>query len=159
MKAPKKESKVLRDEQTFTTTRKQWPIKWIESDFQPDGKRSVEFKKAIWIELFRGVEFFPSRFVAKVLKDAALMKNRDPKEINVEKLREFLEGYVESTRQVGVMHFDKRPRPNTQIELEDELSDAYGTMRQQDSVIHQQSEQLEDLRKRLAAAEKKGGAA
>jgi hypothetical protein len=150
MKKPKKESKVLREEQTFTTTRKSWPIQWLAGDFRTEGKRSVEVKKSIWIELYRGVEFFPSRFIAKVLKDPALMKGRDPKEVNVDDLREFLEGYVVSTRQVGVMHYDKRPRPNTQIELEDELTDAYTTMRQQDSIIQQQSEQLEALRKRLA---------
>lgn len=150
----KKESKVLREEQTYTTTKKQWPIMWLPGEFRTDGKRSVETKKAIFIELYRSVEFFPSRFVAKVVRDPALMKGRTPKEIDVDALREFLEGYVETSRQVGVMHFDKRPRPNTQIELEDELSEAYTTMRQKDSVIHQQSEQLADLRRRLAAGGK-----
>lgn len=148
----KKASKVLRDEQTFTTTKKKWPIMWLPGEFTLEGKRSVETVKSIFIDLHRGVEFYPSRFVAEVLKNPALMKNRDPKPVNAEALTAFLEAYVENTRQVGVMHYDKRPRPNTQIELEDELNDAYGTMRQQDSVIQQQSEQLEELRKRLAKA-------
>lgn len=158
MKTPtrKKESKVLREEQTYTTTKKQWPIMWLPGEHQMEGKRSVEAKKAIFIELYRGVEFFPSRFIDGVLKNPALMKGRTPADISVDALRNFLEGYVETTRHVGVMHYDKRPRPNTQIELEDELTEVYAANRQKDSVIAQQSEQLEDLRRRLAEAQKGG---
>lgn len=158
---PKKESRVLRQEQTYTTTKKRWPILWLQGEYRMEGKRSVEVAKSVFIELFRGVEFFPSRFVRELLKDPTLLKGRDPKEMKedalVERLVEFLEAYVERTRHVDVMYFERRPRPNTQIELEEELKDAYATSRQQASVIASQEDQLADLRKRLAAAEKKGG--
>jgi hypothetical protein len=148
---PKKESKVLRDEQTFTTTKKKWPILWLAGESEQVGTRTVETKKAVWIELYRSVEFFPSRFVAEVLKDPLLMKGRDPKDVTVEKVAAFMEAYVENTRHVAVMYYDKRPRPKMQVDLEDELNEVYGTVRQQASVIQQQAEQLEALRERLKA--------
>jgi hypothetical protein len=159
----KPESKVLREEQTYTTTKKRWPIMWKAGEHVTEGKRSVEVKKSIFLELYRDVEFYPSRFVKAMLKDPVLTKGRSPKELNeealVQELHEFMEAYVEKTRHVNVMHFNRRPRPVSQVELEEELQDAYGTIRSQESVNQQQAEEIENLRKRLAVYEKKEGKA
>lgn len=163
--APKKESKVIREERTFTTTRKIWPILWKAGEYKQEGTRSVEVRKAVWIDLRRNEEFFPSRYVKELLKNPALVKSWgwDKKggieDALAKELHDFLEGYVEGTRQIGVMYYDKRPRPFSQVELEEELTEAYGTIRSQESVNQQQAEEIENLRKRLAAYEKKEGKA
>lgn len=156
--APAKPSRVLREERTFTTTRKSWPILWKHPEFVADGKRQVEVKKGIFIELYRHQEFFPTQFIQGLAKNPLFRKweIQGKEDAWTRELAEFLERYVEATRHVDVMYFDRRPRPMTQIELEEELSDAYVASRAKDSIIAQQDEELENLRARLVELQPKG---
>lgn len=150
-----KESKVLREEQTYTTKKKSWSILWLPSEFENVGSRTQQMKKGIMVELFQNQEFFPSRFCADILKNP-LYKNWKKDEVNAEALHLFLEGYAVERREV--QRFEDRVRPQTQIELEEELKDVYAGRRHDQSVIQQQSEQLEDMRKKLDALQGKGTA-
>lgn len=158
----KKTSKVKRQEPTYTTNRKTWGIQWIASTFHMEGNRSVQDTKAVWIEMERSVEFFPSDLIKEVyenLREYGFPSVEAAKKagVTIERLLAFLESYA-ADRKTGVLRYEDRVRPVAQHELEEELVEAYQVQDEQKSIITQQAEQLEELRERLAKLEKnKGG--
>lgn len=142
------ESKVLRDEQTYTTMLKEYHPMFKEGFYPPSGT-GAKPKAPIFLELRRGQEFRPSEFLAN-FKGQGWAVGEAQKLLG--ELRAFLEEKIRSGGGQVKQWFD-RPRPVSQMELETELRGVYDAVEERDEIISEKDTQIEELRARLEKLE------
>jgi hypothetical protein len=145
------ESKVLRDEVTYTTLLKEYHPIFRQGVYEVIGTRTELTKAPIIIELRRGQEFHPTEFLAN-FKGRGWDVGEAQKLLNA--LRFFLEEKRKSAGGAVRQWFD-RPRPISQMELETELRGTYEALEESSEVIAEKNSEIESLRARLEVLEKK----
>lgn len=140
-------SKVVREEITYTTMKATHGFLFMGTKFKTVNNRQEVEKASIFVELKRGIEFFPSKFLANY-RGAGWAPGEAMAHLDA--LRTDLARRASPTGEIR--EWTNRPRPQSQIELENELRNAYKDIDSAFSTIDSHAATIEALRAQLVAA-------
>jgi hypothetical protein len=128
---------------TFTTLKKRWSHNWLPTEFKySDGRRVGVAKIGVHIELVRGQEFKPIAFCT-----AFRGEGWKPGELlqRAAALTEFLNGKADDRAVPEVLHWNDRPRPMVQIQLEGENAELRAQLAQFEDLFEAAAEKNPEL--------------
>lgn len=146
--APKAVRVVIKDDKTFTATKRESGFMWKNSEFA-EGRGNKLIRIGVYIELNRGVEFKPREFCENFKG-----YGWKPGELDADELIAELELRADDRTKPEVMRYEDRPRPVAQILLEGELADMRERYAQMEGLFEaaaQKDPELLELRKKVLA--------
>lgn len=128
---------------TFTTLKKRMGFNWLPTEFKYSENRRVGVQKiGVHIELIRGQEFKPVAF-CKAFRG----EGWKPGELleRVGELTDFLTERADDRARPEVLHWNDRPRPMVQIQLEGENAELRAQLAQFEDLFEAAAEKNPEL--------------